>query len=236
MSLDADVHRIILESRSELDDFVWRSRQLGDILLWQLNAFELKGRDLTAPLRSAKDARAVVLDLRGNGGGALTSLVELIAAFVDHKVLVAVTRGREGTDSVWALPAKNPFMGRLVVLIDGRSGSAAEIFARVMQLEARATVLGDWSMGAVLGSNSLSRGTGVGRMVFFGISMTVLDVRMADGASLEHKGVMPDEIVLPTGADLAAGRDPALARAVEIAGGRIDPKLAGTVFPVIWAK
>lgn len=235
MSLDADVHRIILESQSELDDYEWRSKRLGDILLWQLNAFNLKGRDLTAPLRSAKDARAVVLDLRGNGGGRVTTLIDLVGAFVDHKVVVAIVKGREGTDTVWAEP-RNSFTGRLVVLIDGRSGSASEIFARVMQLEGRATVVGDWSAGAVLMSIGIPRRTGVGRMVPFATYMTAFDVRLSDGSSLEHRGVMPDEIVLPTAADLAAGRDPVLTRAVEIAGGRIDPKVAGTAFPVVWAK
>ena len=235
MSLDADIHRIILESQSELDDYEWRSKRLGDILLWQLNAFHLKGRDLTAPLRSNKDAKAVVLDLRGNGGGRVSALADLVGAFIDRKIPVAIMKGREDTDTVWAEP-RTPFTGRLVVLIDGRSGSASEIFARLMQLEARATVVGDFSAGAVLGSIGIPRMTGVGRMVPFATYMTAWDVRLPDGSSLEHRGVMPDEIVLPTAADLAEGRDPVLARAVEIAGSRIDPKTAGTAFPVVWAK
>jgi len=46
-------------------------------------------------------------------------------------------------------------------------------------------------------------------------------------AGLEKIGVTPDELVLPTGADLAADRDPALARAVALAGGTLTPEQAG---------
>ena len=57
---------------------------------------------------------------------------------------------------------------------------------------------------------------------------------MTDGKSLEGTGVRPDEVVLPSALDLAAGRDPVLAHAAQLAGLSLDPVAAGKLFPFEW--
>src|SRR5262245_38847261 len=69
-----------------------------------------------------------------------------------------------------------------------------------------------------------------------GVSVTNANVIMADGKSLEGVGVKPDELLLPTAADLAAKRDPVLARAAAIVGFELPPDKAGAMFPVEWRK
>jgi O-acetyl-ADP-ribose deacetylase (regulator of RNase III) len=59
---------------------------------------------------------------------------------------------------------------------------------------------------------------------------------MTDGKSLEHTGLTPDEMSLPSGADMAAGRDPVLARAAALAGVKLEAEKAGTLFPELWRK
>jgi C-terminal processing protease CtpA/Prc len=128
------------------------------------------------------------------------------------------------------------FKGQLVVLVDSRSASAAELFARIVQLERRGTVLGDRSSGAVMEAKLFPHQSGLDVVAFWGVSITDADLIMTDGKSLEKSGVSADETILPTAADLAAKRDPVLARAAELVGVKLDAEKAGSLFPIEWRK
>ncbi len=64
----------------------------------------------------------------------------------------------------------------------------------------------------------------------YALSVSVSDLALPDGSRLENEGVTPDELVIPTGADLRAGRDPALARALALVGLEVGPLTAGNMF------
>ena len=72
--------------------------------------------------------------------------------------------------------------------------------------------------------------------VDYGAEVTIANLIMADGQSIEHRGVSPDEVVLPQAADLGSGRDPVLAHAAGEAGASISPEDAGKLFPYEWPK
>ena len=117
-----------------------------------------------------------------------------------------------------------------MVLINSRTASAAEIFARVVQLHQRGTVLGDRSEGSVADITLYFRWL-LNKQLQYEISIPQADYIMPDGKSLEHVGVTPDETVLPTADDIANGRDPVLARAAELLGVKLTPEEAGKLFP-----
>ena len=99
------------------------------------------------------------------------------------------------------------FAGKLIVLVDSASASSAEIFARTVQLQKRGIVIGDRSAGAVMEARMHPFVQGDPVAIFYQFLVTDADIVMPDGRSLEGSGVIPDELLLPTGADLAAGRD-----------------------------
>ena len=91
--------------------------------------------------------------------------------------------------------------------------------------------MGDRSSGSVMEAKRFSYKTGNRTVVFYGASITDADIIMTDGKSLEHNGVTPDELLLPTAEDIANGRDPVLAHAAQSAGSKLTPEAAGKLFP-----
>lgn len=210
----------------------------GETIIWKMAGFNIYDKDaVDSIMGKVRKFKSLILDLRGNGGGYVVMLERLVGNLFDRDVKIADLKGRkEMKPSIAKTRGKEVFTGRIVVLIDSESGSAAEVFARVMQLEKRGTVIGDRSSGKVMQSRIHPRQVGIDTVAFFGTNITNADLIMTDGKSLENVGVTPDEVVIPTAADLAAGRDPVLARAAEIIGLKMDAAKAGELFPFEWRK
>ena len=213
-----------------------RAVLLDDIALWKLGSFSFDPGDADAVFDAVtKGAKSLVLDMRGNPGGYVKTLEAIATRFFEAEVRIADLKGRKNMKPIATKKRRNPFTGKVVLLVDAGSASAAEVLARMMQLENRGTVIGDRSAGSVMQSLTMGGALeGVEGFIPFEVSVTNADLIMKDGKSLEHVGVTPDELLLPTGADLAAGRDPVLARAVTVLGGTLDPASAGRLFPVVW--
>ncbi len=110
-------------------------------------------RDLAAKLKKAKHdhlgkLKGVVLDLRGNPGGLLKQSIRVAGMFLTQGPIIT-TRGRHpdslqsyearGRDITYGLP--------LVVVVDGKSASAAEVVAASLQDRGRAVIVGTTSFG-----------------------------------------------------------------------------------------
>jgi C-terminal processing protease CtpA/Prc len=228
-----------LEREEENLNHLYRQRgiEMGDeLFIWKMPQFDLPRPRVDEWVDKFRKRKALILDLRGNGGGAEETLLRLIGNLFDKDVKVGDLKRRKEEKPLIAKTRGDIFAGKLIVLIDSESGSAAELLARVVQLEKRGTVIGDVSAGAVMRAREFSHEVGVDVKIFYGLSVTDADVIMTDGKSLEHVGVTPDEIRLPTAADLAAKRDPVLAYAASLAGVTISPEKAGAWFPIEWFK
>jgi len=215
-----------------------RYTELGDeLMIWKMPSFELEEEEVDKMMGKVRKHKSLILDLRGNPGGYVSTLQRVAGYFFDRDVKIADRKGRkEMKPQLAKTRGDKAFKGQLIVLVDSRSGSAAEIFARLVQLEHRGTILGDRSAGAVMESRYFPHQSGLDVVAFWGMSVTDADVIMGDGKSLEKTGVGADETILPTAADLAAKRDPVLARAAELVGVKLDTEKAGSMFPIEWRK
>ncbi len=200
------------------------SRMFGRVLDLQVTSFgEDTGQDAVAALKSglAEGATAVVLDLRGNGGGYVTSAVTLASQFLTphgSEQDVVVRRGRmdlQGQPTTAQTVIHDQIQSGglapavpLVVLVDGGSASASEIVTAALRDYHRATVVGTttYGKGSVQIDYPLPDGSD--------LHLTVEKWYGPDGESIDGTGITPDDVVsLPGPNDLftleAESADPA---------------------------
>ncbi|MCU6666487.1 Tail-specific protease precursor [compost metagenome] len=151
-----------------------------------------------------QNVKSVIIDLRTNGGGALTEAVSLSGLFIPSGPVVQVRdnngKVREDADTDGVVYYKGP----LVVLVDRFSASASEIFAAAMQDYSRALVVGEptFGKGTVQQYRSLNRI--YDQMLrpewpaLGSVQYTIQKFYRVNGGSTQRKGVTPD-IIMPTG-------------------------------------
>lgn len=225
--------------REQEDDDLMNAQRFSsfgdDLIIWKMPQFNLTRDEVDVQIDRVKKHRALILDLRGNPGGAEETLLRLIGSLCDHDVTVGEMKRRKETKPMIAKTrGDGGFKGKLVVLVDSDSASAAEVLARVVQLEKRGVVLGDRTSGKVMRSRFYQHEIGVDTVIVYGASITDADIIMSDGVSLEAAGVTPNLLLLPNGADLRAHQDPVLSGAASLLGVKLDPVEAGKLFPFKW--
>ncbi|HKJ40942.1 MAG TPA: S41 family peptidase [Sunxiuqinia sp.] len=101
-------------------------------------------------LKDHPDFQNLVLDLRGNGGGYLKAAIEVADQFLGAFKMVVYTQGIHNKRKEYKASALGEFeQGKLIVLIDGGTASAAEIVTGSVQ---------DWDRGVVIGRRSFGKG------------------------------------------------------------------------------
>ena len=151
----------------------------------------------------------LIFDLRGNPGG-LASMIRGISGHVlNEPVLLGSSKTRDGDYQFRANPRLassdgdivKPFSGPVAILVDELTGSASECFAAALQDLKRARIFGQRTMGEALPAQTKRLSNGDVFMYAIGDFVT------STGRRIEGGGVTPDEVVSPTVAALAAGKD-----------------------------
>lgn len=179
-------------------------------------------RETLATLNGMRDAKGIIVDLRDNGGGSVRFAQTFASQFVSahHDVAHVMTRTGKPVTLLFGLldlvkpefvldaPDK-PFSQPLVILMNTGSASASELTAAALQGIGRAHVIGDGSCGCLLGYLGYANVPGGGALAY-----SELGFAFRDGRQVEGVGLVPDERVNPTVADLVSGRDPQFEAAV----------------------
>ncbi|MEV8632376.1 S41 family peptidase [Streptosporangium sp. NPDC051023] len=182
----------------------------GDVTYVQLPGFfEGAADQVIAKLRDKP--KAVILDLRGNGGGSPREVTRLLGAFAHGKVtsyfcpLEGECVANRTDDSV-------PLLGlRLVVLTDRGCASACEDFSSAVKDNDLGTLVGTRTAGAISGPAR-------GYLLDDGSALLLPKVRHLGPAReiIDTIGVPVDHYVPMTALDLATGRDPGVAKALTL--------------------
>lgn len=183
----------------------------GGVLVLRLDGFENRPDRWIAEEIAATKPRALILDLRENGGGEAVSVARVAGRLFTAKQTLLRRIGRKGPLDVPTLGAgRNAYAGPLAVLVGPRTASGAEAIASTVEESGRGITVGQRTAGALTGAARFPLPDG-GEL-----SVAEFDIRTGRDARLEGEGFTPGHVVSPALADLRAGRDPALERAVRL--------------------
>lgn len=178
-------------------------------------------KQIKEALTKLKDAPAMILDLRTNGGGDGEIGLKIAGYFFNEKISFAniITRSGKPPSAFFGLvrlpkefkagkKGGQLYSNPVVILINEATGSTSELFASAMQEQNRARIIGTQSCGCVLGVLNHKELKGGGEL-----SISEIGFVTSKGRTLEGKGVVPDYPIAVTVVDLQSQHDAALEEA-----------------------
>ena len=154
--------------------------------------------------------RALILDVRFNGGGLLDTTVSLADLFLDDGVILT-ERDADGRETDFVARPGELAPGLPIVILQNRfSASASEVLAAALRENDRATIVGETSFGK--GTVNSPRELSDGGALY----VTIAEWLTPSGTLINNVGVFPDVEVIPTDDEIDQRLDPQLIQAVEV--------------------
>lgn len=212
---DSQIHEFDVERSNIRIETVKEAKMLAaGIAYVRLSAFqERSAEDFKQALTKLKESgpQILILDLRNNAGGLLSSAVEVAEQIIAEKQLIVYTHGRNDKEVQFFSSNPNSFTyKRLIVLINKGSASGSEILAGAVQ---------DHSLGVVMGERSFGKAS-VQKIIRLkdgsGLRMTTSHYFTPQGREIHAVGITPD-VEVKDEKDAASKKDNILQTAVEYA-------------------
>ncbi|MEC4724328.1 carboxy terminal-processing peptidase [Shewanella sp. D64] len=192
--------KIRLEDRAatseviEPEEGMYANRKVGVI---QIPGFYMDlSKDVSKELVKLKEAQVegIIIDLRGNGGGALTEATLLTGLFIEQGPVVQIRDANGRVTDNRDNDGKVAYSGPLSVMVDRYSASASEIFAAALQDYDRALIVGEstFGKGTVQQHKSLGRIYDMYEKPIGHVQYTIAKFYRINGGSTQLKGVTPD--------------------------------------------
>tara|TARA_Y100001968_G_scaffold311902_1_gene334478 strand:+ start:3535 stop:4794 length:1260 start_codon:yes stop_codon:yes gene_type:complete len=135
-----------------------------------------------------KDVEGLILDLRNNSGGLVSSGLAVADSFLSNTPIVE-TRNRDGISDAIPANAESLYEGPMVTLVNSGTASASEILAGSLQDNERSELVGarTFGKGLIQSLSNLSDGSG--------LAITVASYLTPSGRDIQNLGIEPDKIL-----------------------------------------
>jgi len=185
---------------SVFHSFVDSTNGVGLVRIASFQENTVKDVDIALAQLAASNMKALVLDLRGNGGGLFDSAVEVSRRFLSSGP-IATTQELDYKNNIvtTTFEARNPaaLTLPLIVLIDADTASAAEVLAGALKENGRAIVVGQTSYGKGCTQRLARLPNLPGGLPTGGLRLTTAKTFSPKGLPYTNRGVTPDRLIAP---------------------------------------
>lgn len=209
---EATVIRDIIEAQTVT--YEMKEDEIGYIRLSEFDQVSLKQFEEALTDLESQGMRALIVDLRGNPGGNLSTVCGISDLILPEGIIVS-TKERNGQEQVYKSDDEQKLEIPLSVLVDGASASASEIFAGAVQ---------DHEVGTIIGTTTY--GKGVVQNIFdlkdgTSLKLTISEYFTPDGRNIDGTGIEPDVEVKYVYDEKNPEKDNQLEKALEVTKGKL---------------